>query len=629
MPPRAATLVLALLALGSAAPARALDLQQQYEEQLVGWAMHLKGLRPEAAPEGKIIERVEIVREEIISRSDPWPGLLNVFHAKTRDHVVRQELLVRPGMRWDSERVEESARNLRQLFILAVARAVPCAGSRPDRVVLLVVTKDLWSIRVDSDFSMVGSTLQLFETNPSEHNFLGRNKLLGLHLRLQQLSFASGQLRDVMAIGQRYHDARILGSRLALYQYARVLLSGDVPCGGSMDGEGAAPGRWCPGRSLGDLEGVHALAWLQRPLYSLTTEWGFDLYGYVDVRQVRQYSQPGPQLRTVELPYAAPLTGAPQTAQVPWVYDMQQLRAAGSFTRSFGRAIKHDVTSGLAAYRYRYAAPGDFPYPADVLAAYADRYLPRSEDIAYFFAAYSTRDTRYLREKNIQAFALSEDFLLGHHLLLELRGGADLVRPEQGFLEALLEAGYRLPLGRDLLHLALEGRSRWQPAYAEGGRQGPFINTRLEARVKNISPPLGIGRLHARLRGVVRHNDLLPDGFSYLGGGDGLRGYPSQAFSGDNLLQVNLEFRTLPLNLFTLHLGLVAFYDGGAAFGGPDPTDATRQVPFAYHHSVGLGLRGLFPQFDKESLRLDVGVPIEQDLRFSGTWFSFSFRQVF
>ncbi len=95
-----------------------------------------------------------------------------------------------------------------------------------------------------------------------------------------------------------------------------------------------------------------------------------------------------------------------------------------------------------------------------------------------------------------------------------------------------------------------------------------------------------------------------------------------------NLLVVNAEYRSLPINFFTLHLGFVLFYDGGAVYGGPDPRDPTREQPFVYRQTLGLGIRALFPQFDREVLRVDFGFPMSGDAGEVGTWFSVSFAQV-
>jgi len=620
-----AAIVLLLLLAGDA---RALELNRQYEEDLVRWGLAQAGLQRDPDPAGKVIERIEIVRENIIARSDPWPNFLNVFHMKTRDFVVRQEMLIRPGQVWDETLIEESARNLRKLFILAVVRTVPCRSPDPGKVVLLVVTKDLWSIRLNTNWSMVGSVVSFLDFTPTEMNFLGRNKRLSLHVGLQQLDLSSFKLRDLLELGELYVDQRLFGSRLRLVQWFDAVVAGQVPSGGrGIDGK-----PWVPRTSYGQLEGAYAQLRLQRPLFSLATEWAFDLWGTLNLRQSRRYvvnssdkvptgEQAGLSLKTVALPAA---DGS--TAYVPRVYDTQELVASGLVTRSFGREIKHDLTWGLVAYRSRYTPPQDFPFDDVTRAAYVFQTLPRSEDAAYFQLSYSTHDTRYVKLRNVQTFALTEDFQLGHTASATTQFAANLADPAQSFIALRADAQYLWYLRDDLLLVWLTAATRWQPRLDYPGYSGPWMNRSLTVGAKNITPRLWIGRLHVQAKAQLRGNNV-DHVTAYLGGDSGLRGYPANEFEGQSFLLVNAEYRTLPINFFTLHLGLILFYDGGGVFG-PDPRQPGQQLPFVYHHSVGLGVRGHFPQFDKESIRVDFGVPLK-DAGPVGSWISFAFQQAF
>ena len=231
--------------------------------------------------------------------------------------------------------------------------------------------------------------------------------------------------------------------------------------------------------------------------------------------------------------------------------------------------------------------------------------------------------------KNLKSLGLTEDLKLGHDIKAELRGAAGLVDFAPLYLEALVDASYRWRLGEDLLSVRVAGRSRWQPSVEEDeGFDDPWANARLEAEVANISPPLPGGRFHTRVGVKLRHNDLTR-ATSYLGGDNGLRGYPSKQFEGHNLCYVNAEFRSKPINILTLHMGFVLFYDGGAVWGGPDPDDPRQDLKLRYRQSIGLGLRALFPQFDREPLRVDFGIPLSDGSGSVGTWFSLSFKQAF
>ena len=629
MIPRLLPSVLLTLAMTAPDAASAVDLKKKYEEQLVRWALEKTGLQLDPGPRGKVIERIVIMREEVIAQSDFWPNFINWFHVKTRDRVVRQELLVRVGQRWDAARVAESARNLRKLFVLAVVRAVPCRGSDAGKVVLLVATKDLWSIRLNMKVSMVGATVQQLLVQPTEQNFLGRNKQLSLRLRLQQLNVDGFRLRDKFSVGQLYIDERLFGTRLYFAEVLDLVFAGDVPCAGSvsanrLSGEvlrRTAGDLWCPTSEPGDLEGVYAYLRLWRPLYALDTRWGFGAWAWANVRQVRSYQQPGPVIRTA----SHERNGV--TYHVPRVYDVREFFGAANVVRSFGRDIKFDIYGGAAAYSRHYAPPDPFPFDEATRQWYSETLLPLSEDAAMLFVTYHSRDTRYVKLFNIDSFALTEDFLLGHDVKLEGRFALGLTSVSQGYIEGRLEGSYRLYRKDNLLTAALTARTRYMPSLRAGGIDGPMVDWFLSAQIKNAFPRLWIGRFHLHLQSVMRHNDLLKNSI-FLGGDTGLRGYPSLHFEGRNLLSVNAEYRSLPINLLTLHMGFVLFYDGGALYGGPDPADPTRDLPFTYRQTVGLGLRALFPQFDREVLRVDLGFPLSGSAGEFGTWFSVSFAQV-
>ncbi|HVG60005.1 MAG TPA: hypothetical protein VNA24_15720, partial [Hyalangium sp.] len=129
-----------------------------------------------------------------------------------------------------------------------------------------------------------------------------------------------------------------------------------------------------------------------------------------------------------------------------------------------------------------------------------------------------------------------------------------------------------------------------------------------------VSPKVLGGRFVARGMLDVNIDDLF-DRVSLLGGANGLRGAAQDAYAGKRLLLVNLEYRTAPVVIRTLHLGGLLFYDVGSAFN--------RRPSLV--HSVGVGIRFLFPQFNVHVFRMDFGYvlndappPVLQRFTFSG-----------
>ena len=148
-----------------------------------------------------------------------------------------------------------------------------------------------------------------------------------------------------------------------------------------------------------------------------------------------------------------------------------------------------------------------------------------------------------------------------------------------------------------------------------------WVNQIFDASFHEVTPRFSIFRLHVAGACDFRRNDFTKTRDD-LGSDDGLRGFEPRRFIGNNFYRVNAELRTLALNLWTLHVGAVAFYDGG---------DAPQSLAVAgWHQDAGVGLRILFPQFDRQVLRVDVGFPFERET--AGAWaprFSLQFGQAF
>ena len=119
----------------------------------------------------------------------------------------------------------------------------------------------------------------------------------------------------------------------------------------------------------------------------------------------------------------------------------------------------------------------------------------------------------------------------------------------------------------------------------------------IEAQVHAATPRFGFGRIV--VDGVLadRYENYLNLEYS-LGGSGRLRGYPLAGFEGslrgETVVAGNAEFRTTSADIFSMQVGLDAFYDTGAAADGFDS--------LAFLHSVGLGLRILFPYFESSRI---------------------------
>jgi hypothetical protein len=405
--------------------------------------------------------------------------------------------------------------------------------------------------------------LQYLRLRPTEQNLLGLDKQISGDVELKL---------DTLGLGAEYVDPRLLGSRVFLQQRAAVVL----------------------GRESHRLEGGAAALRLGQPFFSLETERAFEIGAGWRARRVRVFQ--GASVHQ--------LVGIDGT-RAPDVYDEREFSVSGWDMRAWPGPFRVELGGGAGAYSFAFEPPAGLSSTQEQVLR--EQALPHSEDAGWIGVQLRAFSTRYRVLRDVDTFALAEDYQVGPLVRAELRLAAS--RP--GFAEGWMSARHRL-LARDaVLTASVAGSLRWQP----GAPEGDLLNRRLAAELSIASPPLALGRFAARGSFELRSADLDPTAL-FLGGGNGLRGLAPEALSGSRVLLCNLEYRTRPVEIFTLHLGAVLFWDAGSAWGqtrapgsgaaAPGATNASA-APFALVHTVGLGLRALFPQFDVEPVRIDFG----------------------
>ena len=541
-------------------------MREKYEEALVEAALRRHRRTVDPAPEGKLIEGVIVDGSDVIlpgdfplSKTIPWT-FANYFHTKTRPYILAQELLFQVGEPYRRERIEESGRNLRRFFILSVARLVATRGSAPDRVVVLVVAKDQWSLRFNTEFVLDQERFDALSFSFSENNLAGRNKTF-------EIDYALDPGRHLVGAG--YVDPRVWSSRSSLRAYVGLYLD----------------------RRRSRPEGGYVQLAFGQPLYSLGTEWAWEAR-FLWLEDLSRLFRGG-TLNVLDL-------GGGESA--PDVYERRRFGGSFAVTRSFGRRHKVNVSAGLRwdANRYRLPqATAELLSPA-AESRFAQVRLPRSEEAGSIYVSLSAFRAEFARLKDIETFALSEDFRVGPGLTVEARYATPLLGLPSHFFELLASYSHFHQIGDDLLSYSFRLAARAQDGVWPGG--GWLVNQEVFAQVRNVSPRFGPFRVHLQAQLRLRGHDL--DNLRLtLGSDSGLRGFQPRAFDGNNLYLVNLELRTVALNLWTIHVGGVLFYDGG---------DAPKTLWQAgWHHDAGLGVRLLIPQFNRSVLRLDLAFPIE------------------
>jgi len=536
------------------------------EQESVDDAMRDLGLVREPHPEGKTVGVIHAVNQEVFSRRDWWFQWFNHFHRTTRPDVLRRELLLQAGEPYDSALVEESLRNLQSPAgvnvagstflppeISSVVAIVPVVSPRPGTVDLLAVTRDVWSLRFNTDFEFQQNTLSFLSTSISENNLLGWRKY-----------FAAGFLLDQgrMGFGPTYFDPNILGSRLTLYLSALAWYA----------------------RDSSSYEGDSETFSLHYPLYALGRPWGAG----VDVIHQDAVSRTFRGNSLTLLPVLLP-TGA--TEPTPAIYRRKVLTVDANAVRSHGLSVVQRVTVGYRFDDRRSSVLSDFSDPA-AAEPFLDQFAPVSERRSEPYVSYDVFTARFAAYRDLDTFDLRENRRLGPSFSVRLAYGLPALGADFRALVLGASAGWVVPIGAG-------GYASAQVSASARRRDdtGKLIDQNLSAGIYAASPILGhLVRLVLSAGGDAVRADTFHTRYA-VGGSSGLRGYAIGEFQGSTDAVGHLELRSVPLALLSQRLGVLLFYDVGDA--------APSLADLVAHHDLGAGLRWLIPQFNSSVVRVD------------------------
>ena len=505
---------------------------------------------------------------EVFEPRDPLPPLFaapaNWLHSTTRSYVIEQEVLLAVGERYDQALVDRTARNLRALSQLSLVLVVALQGSAPDRVRLLVITKDVWSLRLNSSWVFENGRLLQLVLQPSESNLFGTHQLLLGQFILDPAT---------ISLGGQYSFPRIARSRVSASAAADVILNRDTH----------------------KAEGSYGSVVAGLPLYSTRTEWAWSAAFSWD-REIRRRFVGGlatdfdAASGTCVVPSAAATFPDASRCQ----YRRSVTSATASLTLSFGVDFKRDLTLAFLASRSVFNPFDLSPLPAADQAAFLKAVLPTSDSQVGPSLELHAYSSVYLDLLDFDTLGLTENVQRGPDLTLRVRPITTALGSSRNFVDLFAGAQYTLPLLGD-------GLARAQVQSDTELASGDLPDASLDASLRLVSPRLGVGRVVFDVRLLDRYRNHL-NLKSALGGDTRLRGYPAGLFVGANLALGNLEFRSRPIQIFAVQLGAVVFADAGDAF---DEFDRLR-----LKHSAGFGLRWVFPQFQRYVMRLDLGFPL-------------------
>jgi hypothetical protein len=550
------------------------------EEERIRRALSRQHGKLDLHPEGKRIESIEIVALEVFEPEDPIPQFVNWFHPTTQKRVIEREILMRVGSRYDQAISDETERNLRGLGLFSVVLSLPMQGSSDSTVRILVITKDLWSLRVGWDGRINDGVVDYLALSPTEFNLLGTGRRL----------FGSAVFnRRTYTLGGGFIEPRLADAHL----YLSARFDATFDCGS------------------GELQGTQGSFDYEHPLYSSRSKWSygtsvawrngqspFDVTSNL-VGSICSVNAPDYSVRPI------PSTGKNGYYPNLFIYDSQSFTQ--NFTRSYGIRHKTDLSFGLEATRFAARAvdlsgiraapsevPGDLtPYERSRVEAYYYYLLPRSSRRISPFFQVTSYTTQYHVDLNADTLALQEAYRLGQIANLKLYPALKDLGSSRNMLGVSASLSYAMAVDTGYLKLSA-GQVIELSKLNE-------TDARLTLGLHFNSPRLLPGRFVYDARVVDTYRNF-SNGYQTLGGTGRLRGYIALAASGRNAVVSNLEFRTRPLQLWSAQFAAVVFHDMGDAFD--------RIGDLHLLHGVGMGLRFLLPELDRDVFRVDVGFPV-------------------
>lgn len=577
------------LSLLAAAPARAQKPTSQtteysaYEKEAIDAALRDLKLVVEPAPEGKRIGKVIGVRLEVLEPRDPGPELLkkvpilsplgrhvtkpmlNWLHVLSKEWILQRELLLKEGEPYVQVVVDETARNMRARMPLQVSLVVivPVRAQGEGDVDLLVITKDIWSLRLSTDVSGTAGGIENLTIVPQETNFLGLHHTAQTRFQLQPETYTLG-----------------VGYKVPRFGYSWIGASASASI--TINRRSSSP----EGSSVGITAG--------QALYSTRTEWAWDVDASYSVGVARRYSN-----AKVFLFDSRATTDVRE--RIPFQYKSRSFGASASLTRSFGWRLKNNFSLSMNA------STADYSTFAEDLAGVApqavqdfrQRVLPTGESRVYPSLSWSTFTSNFLRTLDINTLALQEDYRLGHNASVTVYPVTEALGSSRTFVGVSARAGYALALGDGLVGASMS-------AFFEN-QDGLITDGALSGSFGIATPRFKVGRIVMNGSFNNRYENYL-NARSFIGGEDRLRGYPTAYFFGKDTLFYNIEYRSRSIEILKAAIGGVLFFDAGDAFDGTGGFWQNLRPK----QSVGFGARALFPQVNRLVFRVDFAFPLNR-----------------
>lgn len=514
------------------------------------------------------ITSVFVDNHSIFDTRDPALGerfgwayrLANTLHLRTREEVIRRELLFQPGDCYDPLLLRESERLLRSHGFLARVDIFPIPQA--DGAYHVVVdTQDEWSTQIDLRIAM--------EDGPSfEGGRLRELNLLGTG-RTLELFYLSREANHEYGAG--YRTPQLLGTRWELEMAAGRTRAGTLTSQSIAHPFVGEVGRWAARQ-----------AFERHDRY----------FGY----NTRVNDEPLHLL----LPVRAKNFEMAAMGRTGRIGDMTLFGAALSFQELHYPGGEEAIRL-VEGERWDEDEPAGEEWRAPVLSQM------RAIESLRLYLLFGRRGVAWVKRRGLDSMKGDQDIRLGSEFEIALGHSLPGRRHDRSLSGTLslyhgLETSNLLATGR----VRLDGR---RDGLAEGGPEWEDIVAGGEAIAYWKPDPGSRHTVVLRLAGVGAWNTRTP--FQTTLGGDlGVRGYERDRFPGGRLALASLEERVYfgwPFSRM-LDLGGTAFLDVGRVWAGDVPfgTDS------GWKASAGVGLRGAFPAGSRTTVRIDLAFPLER-----------------
>jgi hypothetical protein len=545
-------------------------------------------VRETACPAGAVISEIfvdngsvfEVGSDDLDARFNWAYRTANRMHVRTREGVIRRELLFRAGDCYVPALLGDSERILRSLSFIADADVF--AVLQPDSSYHVVVeTRDEWSMRLE----------------PQWDNDDGGMALTGVELREDNL-FGSGQ--HVSAYFKEYQGERVYGARVGTRQLLGTVLDADLsvaktPVGVSVVQRLAYPfrgesGRWAFRQQIEHLER------------------NFEIF-------VPREDGPGVQRRFFAEERRTFDVGAVMRLGRRGHQTLFGLAVAGEWTE-YPRDYLSTDGGGDQPMTQQLPGPGE-PAPAPVTG------LDTLSSVRVVFLA-GQRNVYFQRRRALDAVRGTEDVRLGVEAefavgrSLSAFSDDDDLMVDAGFSFAgapfrSVVAGVRATASGRRDFGADAGSFEWRSVFGQVDGWAYWRPTE-QSRHTFVAAGSMVGGWRTTVPFQLT-----------LGHRAGLRGFPTHAYPGERRMVATLEHRAYlgwPYpRLFDL--GTALFVDVGKIWEGGDTYGETS--PWAT--SLGAGLRLAFPPGSRRTYRLDVAVPVTRGYSARDVVFTFGVGQ--